>query len=63
MMPLTNSIKDPAYEMGRLVGRTLLYERILPNKNVGDVVNPGVASEASELEFTQNAPKKPTKAT
>ena len=57
-MPLTNSIKDPAYEMGQLVGRTLLYERILPNKNVGDVVNPGVASKASEFEFTQSAHEK-----
>ena len=54
MMPLTNSIK---------VNDALLNDRILPNQNVGDVVNPGVASEASEFEFAQNVHKTTTKAT
>ena len=40
MMPLTNSIE---------VDDASLNERILPNKNVGEVVNLGVASEASEF--------------
>ena len=62
MMPLTNSIEDPAYEMGHLIRCTSLYERIARNKNVGDIVNPGVASEASEFEFTQNAHETTTKA-
>ena len=45
MMPLTNSIE---------VDDASLNEKILLNKNVGDVVDPGVASEASEFEFIQN---------
>ena len=49
--------------MGHLIRRMLLYERIWLNKNVGDVVNPGVEPKASEFEFTQNAHKNTTKAT
>ena len=32
------------------------------NQNIGEVVDPGVASEASEFEFAQNAHKTTTKA-
>ena len=62
MMPLTNSIEDPAYEMGHLVWRTLLNRKISPKTNVGDVVNPGMSSEASEFEFAQKSHKTTTKA-
>ena len=31
------------------------WRQISPNHNVSDVVNPGMASEASEFEFAQNS--------
>ena len=38
------------------------WRQILPNHNVSDVVNPGMASGASEFEFTQNSHETTTKA-
>ena len=63
MMPLTSSIYDAVYEMGHLVRRASPDERRLANKNVGDVVNLGVTSDASEFGFAQNVHKTTTKAT
>ena len=53
---------DDATRKQYQVDNSSLNERILPNKNVGEVVNPGVASKASEFEFAQNAHKTTNKA-
>ena len=63
-MPLTNSIEDATYEMvhSHKVCRTSLNGQILPNQNISDVVNPGMASEVSEFEFAKNPHETTTKA-
>ena len=37
--------EDPTYEMGHMVHSTLLNEKMLPNHNICDAVNPGMASK------------------